>query len=180
MTWFTIVGTLEEAWEEIAGFYETLETKHKRANETEDTTSPFYGWELRRENVEAYVTFDLEGLTIYLQPRFEQYDDMDTLSYELGASMYLATVEDVGGKPTYSEFIKVIEHLLSPIRDKVGRVNDVEVKAYCRGGSGYIVVTEDEAPYEPLWKEMKAMGLKTPDDWLEQMGYIGPDILSRL
>ena len=56
MTWFTIVGTLDEVLEEIRGFYETLEAKHKRANETADTSSPFYGWELRRENVDMYVT----------------------------------------------------------------------------------------------------------------------------
>jgi len=180
LTWFTIVGTLDEALEEIRGFYENLEIKHKHANEREDASSPFYGWELKRENVDAYVPFDLEGMTIYLHPKFEQYDDMDTLSYELGASIYLATVEDVGGKPSYTEFIKVIEHLLSPIRDKVDRVNDVEVKEYCSGGRGYIVVTEDEAPYEPLWEEMRVMGLRTPDDWLEQMGYFGPQSLPRM
>jgi len=180
LTWFTIVGTLDEVLEIIRGFYETLETKHKRANETENTTSPFYGRELKKENIDVYVTLGFEGLTIFLYPKFEGYDHMDTLCHQLGESMYLATVEDVGGKPSYSEFVKVIEHLLSPIREKVGRVNDVEVREYCSGGSRYIVVTEDEAPYEPLWEEMRAMGLKTPDDWLEQMGYIGPDTLSRL
>ncbi len=180
LTWFTIVGTLDEALEDIRGFYKNLESKHKRANERGDTSSPFYDWELRRENVDAYVTFGFEGMTIYLHPRFEEYDDMDTLSYELGGDIYLATVEDVGGKPTYTEFVKVIEHLLSPIRDKVGQINDVEVKEYCSGGSGYIVVTEDEAPYEPLWEKMKAMGLKTPNDWLEQIGYIGPQSIPRL
>ncbi len=115
----------------------TVESKHKRANETVDTSSPFYGWELRKENVDAYVTLGFEGLTIFLYPKFEGYDHMDTLCHQLGESMYLATVEDVGGKPSYSEFVKVIEYLLSPIRDKVGRVHDSDVKAYCSGGSGW-------------------------------------------
>jgi len=148
-------------------FYKTLEAKHKRANETGDTSSPFYGWELRRENVDVYVTLGFDG-----------YDHMDTLCHQLGESMYLATVEDVGGKPSYTEFVKVIEYLLSPIRDKVGRVHDSDVKTYCSGGRGYVVVTEEEARYDPLWEEMRGMGLRTPEDWLEQMGYVGPRALS--
>lgn len=180
LTWFTIVGTLDEVLEIIRGFYETLETKHKRANETGDTASPFYGWELKKENVDVYVTLGFEGLTIFLYPKFEQYDHMDTLCHQLGESMYLATVEDVGGKPSYTEFVKVVDYLLSPLRDEVGRVHDSDVKAYCSGGRGYIVVTEEEARYEPLWEEMRAMGLRTPEDWLERMGYFGPQSLPRL
>jgi hypothetical protein len=128
----------------------------------------------------VYVTLGFEGLTIFLYPKFERYDHMDTLCHQLGESMYLATVEDVGGKPSYTEFVKVIEHLLSPIRDKVGGVKDADVRAYCSGGSGHIVVTEDRAPYEPLWEEMRAMGLRTLEDWLERMGYFGPQSLPRL
>jgi len=173
-TWFTIVGTLDETRELIQGFYNDLVAQYKYANETGDTSSPFYGWELRKENVEVYVTFGFDGLSIVLCPRFDRTGDFDALFYDLGGSDYLATVEDVGGSPSCTEFIKVIDYLLSLIKDQIGRVDYSEVEEYCGGGRGYIVLTGDEAPYKPLKAEMKAMGLATPDNLLEQMGYFGP------
>ena len=69
LTWFTIVGTLDEALEDIRGFYETLEAKHKWANETGDTSSPFYGWDLRRENVELSIIRDRFSKKVAGEPR---------------------------------------------------------------------------------------------------------------
>ena len=158
----------------IRGFYNDLVAKYEYANETGDTASPFHSWELKKENVEVYITLDLEGLSIALCPKLEQNGDFDDLFYDLGGSYYLAVVEDVGGSPSYTEFTKVIDYLLSPIKEQVGRVDYSQVEEYCRGGRGYIVLTEDEAPYKPLRAEMKAMGLATPDGLLERMGYFGP------
>ncbi len=88
-------------------------------------------------------------------------------------------VDDVGGRPAYSEFIKVVDYLLNPIKDKVGQIDYWEVEEHCRGGREFVVVTCDAydspaARYKPLKAEMKAMGLLTPDDFLERQGYFGP------
>lgn len=172
-TWFTIMGSINEVQEIIQGYYADLAAKYKSANETGDLSSPFHGWEFKKENVGVYISFGFDGLSIVLIPRFDQDIDMDELYYDLGGGEYLATVEDVGGSPSYNEFVKVIESLISPIKDQVGRVDYSEVAEYCRGGQGHIVLTEDEARYKPIKAEMKAMGLATPDNLLEQMGYLG-------
>ena len=173
-TWFTTLGRVNEIQEIIQGYYNDLVAKYKSANETKDMASPFYEWELKKENIGVYISFGFEGLSIILVPQFDKDVDMDELYYDLGGSEYVATVENVGGKPSYAEFVKVIEYLISSIKDKVGKVDYSEVEEYCRGGKGYIVFTEDEEIYEPKKVEMKTMGLTTPDNFLEQMGHIAP------
>ena len=117
---------------------------------------------------------------MYLYPEFEPDDSFGDYGYEFGGSESVALVEDVGGRPAYTEFIKVIDYLLSPIKDKVGQVDYWEVEEHCRRGRGYVVVTcnaTDDSPaarYKPLKAEMKAIGLLTPDDFLERQGYFGP------
>jgi len=179
-TWFRIEGTLDEAREMISGFYDDLVAMYEEANETADTSSPFYGWELKKENVKVYVEFGFDGLSIVPCPKFDQNVAIDVLYYDLGGAYYLATVENVGGRPSYTEFVKVIDYLISPIRDKVGQVDYSEVKAYCKNGRGHVVVTTDAAPRKPLKVAMKAMGLATPDDVLERGGYVGPQQLQQL
>ncbi len=111
---------------------------------------------------------------VVVYPKSDQDIDFEELYYDLGGSYFLATVEDVGGSPSYAEFTKVIDYLIVPIKDKVSRIDDSEVKAYCKGGRGYIVLTTDTAPYKPLTSEMEAMALATPDNLLERWGYFGP------
>ena len=173
-TWFTTIGDVNEIQGIIKGYYDDLVAKYKSANKTSDMTSPFHEWELKKGNVEIYISFGFDGLSIILVPRFDKEVDMDELYYDLGGSEYLATVEDVGGKPSYTEFVKVIEYLISPIKDKVGRIDYSEVEEYCRGGKGYVIFTEDEERYKPKKAEMKAIGLTTPDNLLEQMGHFAP------
>jgi hypothetical protein len=52
----------------------------------------------------------------------------DDIIYECGGQYYLATLEDVGGRPAYVEMMKVIKFLLSPLQDKIGWINHTEVK----------------------------------------------------
>ncbi len=178
--WFILFDSLDETLERIQGFYDDFVEAHQEANESDDTSSPFYGRELRKENIKVGVSLSFEGLAIYLYPEFEPDDSFGDYGYEFGGSESVAMIENVGGKPAYSEFIKVIDYLLSPIKDKVGQIDYWEVEEHCRGGRGLVVVTcaaADDSPaarYKPLKAEMKAMGLLTSDDFLERQGHFRP------
>ncbi|MCP4373232.1 MAG: hypothetical protein GY797_34775 [Deltaproteobacteria bacterium] len=172
-TWFTVVGTLNETLEMVQGFYDDLVDEYKYDKETGETSSPFYDWDPKKENIGVYINFGFEGVSIILAPKNEQGDYFYEWDSGFGAESYVATVKDVGGKPSYIEFVKMIEYLLSPIRGKVSEVDYGEVEEYCKGGRGYIVLTEYETPYQPLKAEMKTIGLNTPENFLEQRGYFG-------
>lgn len=174
-TWFNMVDTVAEAQSLLQEFYDRLVALQQEDNETGGSESLLYGWELKKETVGAFVTLDVEGLSIYLYPKLEgNYYDIDSIVYECGGQYILATLEDVRGRPSYVEFMKVIKYLLSPLKDKIGWINHTEVKDYCRGGRGYIVLTEDVNPRRPLTKLMKEMGLITPENFLAEQGYFGP------
>jgi hypothetical protein len=180
-TWFILFDSLDETLKKVQGFYDAFVEAHEEANESDDTSSPFYGQELRAENIKVGISLSFEGLAVYLYPEFEPDDSFGDYGYEFGGSESVAIVEDVGGRPAYSEFIKVIDYLLSPIKDKVGQIDYWEVEEHCRGGRGFLVVTYGgdayDSPavrYKPLKAEMKEIGLLTPDDFLKRQGYFGP------
>lgn len=173
-TWFVLVNTLDETTHMIHGYYQKLLAMHKTANESGNTSSPLHGWDLKKENLAVYVTLEVDDLSIALCPSADQDMDTDDLFYELGGSSYFASLNDVGGRPSYAECMKVIMYLLRPIHDKVGQIDVSDIEDYCRGGQGYIVLTEDVARYTPLTTTMREIGLATPENFLEQMGYFGP------
>ena len=173
-TWFRLIEPPEKTVKRIHGFYEKLVNLHREVNEEGNTSSPLYQWNMTKEQITAYVTYEGEGLTVALCPTFDRYVNTDDLYYELGGSSYCAVLDDVGGSPSYSECMKVVTYLLSAIHEKVGTVETSDLQEYCRGGNGYIVLTEDTAPYTPLTSTMHEIGLMTPDDLLERMGYFGP------
>ncbi len=175
--WFTLIDPLDGTLKKVQGFYDTFLDASKEANESGDTSAPFYGRELRKDNIKVGITFGLWGLSIYLYPEFEPGDSFGDYGYECGGGEFVASVDEVGGRPAYSEFIKVIDYLLSPIKDKVGQIDYGEVEEYCEGGRGFVVVTRvvdhPADRYKPLKAEMKTLGLVTPDDFLERQGYFG-------
>ncbi len=173
-TWFVLVNTLDETIHMIHGYYKKLLAMYKKANETDNTSSPLHGWDMKKEHITVYVTLEVNELSIALCPSVEQGIDTDHLYYELGGGSYLASLDDVVGRPSYAECMKVITYLLRPIQDKVGHIGVDDVEEYCRGGKGYIVLTEDTARYTPLKTSMREIGLVTPDNFLERMGYFGP------
>ena len=173
-TWFKLVDPLQDTVNIIHGFYEKLLSMHTEVNEEGDTSSPLYQWEITKEQITVYVTYEGDGLSVGLCPTFDHTVDTDDVYYELGGSVYLAVLDDVGGRPSYVECMKVITYLLSAIHDKVGRVETSDIEDCCRGGKGYVVLTEEAAPYTPLTANMHEIGLTTPDDLLERMGYFGP------
>ncbi|MCP4402785.1 MAG: hypothetical protein GY801_36470 [bacterium] len=113
-------------------------------------------------------------MSIALCPSADQDLETDDLFYELGGNSYLASLNDVGGRPSYAECMKVIMSLLRPLHDKVGQIDVSDIEDSCRGGQGYIVLTEDVARYTPLTAKMCEIGLATPENFLEWMGYFGP------
>ena len=165
-TRFTMISTVADVQSRLLEFYDRLVLLHQEANEMEDADSPLSGWTLKKETVGAFVTFDLEGMSIFLYPKLPQNIDLDDIIYECGGQYYLATLEDVGGRPAYVEMMKVITFLLSPLQDKIGWINHTEVKDYCRSGRGYIILTEDIHPHRPLRHLMKEIGLITPENFL--------------
>jgi len=171
-TWFNIEGTVAETLSLVREFYDSLVDLYEEANETGETESPFYGWELKKEAVGAFVEFGLEGVGLFLYPRkVKRAYDIDDIAYQCGGQYYLATLEEVGGPPSYPEFMKLIKYLLSPLKDKVGWIDHSEVKDYCRGGTGYIVLTETVHRRQPLTNLMKEIGLVTPEHFLREQGY---------
>ncbi len=173
-TWFVLVNTLDETTTMVHGYYQKLLAMHKNANETRNALSPLHGWDMKKEHITVYVTLGFDGLSIALCPSVEQGIDTDQLYYDLGGGSYLASLDDVGGRPSYTECMKVITYLLHPIHDKVGHIDVTDIEDYCRGGTGYIVLTEDTARYTPLKTSVREIGLVTPDNFLERMGYFGP------
>lgn len=150
----------------IKGWYDDIVERHQQDNEWEIVESPFYGWELNPEILGAFVTVDiLEGLSIHLYPKVKKAErHLDRLVYEYGGQYILATLHDVGGRPDYDEFMKVIKYLLNPLKGKIGWINQAEVKAYCGKGRGYIMVSEDRNPRKPLLGLMQEIGLAVPDN----------------
>jgi hypothetical protein len=172
-TWFTLVEPVAEIHKEVQRSYEELVAAPQKASEWGETGSPFYGQVIKRENIQVGFDFGLEGFSIFLWPRFDQIDYADE-GYNFGGGQFMATVEDVGGPPIYTELKKVIDYLISPIRANVGEVDYGEIEVYCRGGRGYVVVAADTLPRTPLPALMKRMGLITPDNFLAGQGYFEP------
>lgn len=173
-TWFVLVNTLDETIRMIHGYYQKLLSMHTKANESGNTSSPLHGWDMKQEYITVYVTLEVDELSIALCPSSDQGIDTDHLYYELGGGSYLASLNDIGGRPSYAECMKVITYLLRPIQEKVGHIDVTDIENYCRGGKGYIVLTQEDARFMPLTTNMHEIGLATPDDFLERMGYFGP------
>jgi hypothetical protein len=172
-TWFTLVEPVAEIHKEVQRFYEELVAAPQKASEWGETRSPFYGRVVKQENIQMGFEFGFDGFSIYLWPRFDRID-YDDERYNFGGGQFVATVEDVGGRPACAELRKVIDYLISPIRANVGEVDYGEIEAYCRGGRGYVVVAADTLPRTPLPALMKRMGLITPDNFLAGQRYFEP------